>query len=285
VENPEYLEHSPTLKRKKTIVLLLFFICFMIWPPASYSSTVFNESVNDTLTVITYNIHHGRGIDGKINPQRIADVINQSGSDIAALQEVDINTSRSGNIDLLKILSDKTGLKHTSFGLNLEFEGGEYGNAILSRYPLENIKNHHFKNISGEQRGVLTAVIDIYGEDILLVNTHLDHTENNDSERVLYAEKIRDMIIPCSDEHAVIMAGDLNDGPDSDTYHIINRRLKDAWISAGSGDGFTIPVQNPERRIDYIFYSGNIKPVHAETIQTEASDHLPVVVKFMYGND
>jgi len=285
VENPEYLEHSPTLKRKKTIVLLLFFICFMIWFPASYGSTVFNESVNDTLTVITYNIHHGRGIDGEINIERIANVINKSKADIVALQEVDIHTARSGNIDIVQALSNKTGLKHTSFGLNLEFEGGTYGNAILSRYPIENNQNHHFKNISGEQRGVLTAVIDINNEDILFVNTHLDHTDSDESERVLYAEKIRDEIIPHYNQNTIILAGDLNDVPGSTTYHIINNCLQDAWARVGTGDGFTIPVQNAARRIDYIFYSGNIKPVYAETIQTEASDHLPVVVKFMYGND
>ena len=285
MENSGSLGENVLLGKNIKTALFLFLICFISWPSATNGFSLFAESINDTLTVITYNIHHGRGIDGNIDLNRIANVINQSKADIAALQEVDIKTERSGNIDILQILSEKTGLEHTAFGLNLEFDGGMYGNAILSKYPIETYQNHHYKNISDEQRGVLTAVIRVKEFPILFLNTHLDHTADDDSERVLYAEMIRDEIIPLFKDQSIILAGDLNDIPGSTTYQIINNQLHDSWILGKYEDGFTIPVKNPEKRIDYIFYSGNLKPIDAEVIRSKASDHLPVVVKFMYSND
>lgn len=286
MENPQvFLESSYLNKKKKRTVLFLFLICSTLLFSNADAISIPESDIEDTLIVITYNIHHGRGTDGKVDIDRIAELLIESKADIVALQEVDIHTERSGKIDIAKILSEKTGLKFTAFGKNLEFEGGEYGNAILSRYPIENEENIHFKNISGEQRGVQAAIIKIYQKSLLFLNTHLDHTENDDSERVLYTEKIRDEIIPFYDQQSIFLAGDLNDVPGSETYQIINRHLKDAWIEAGTGEGFTIPVQNPNRRIDYIFYSGNIIPKEAKVIQTGASDHLPLVVKFMFTND
>ena len=285
MENSSIFPKNLNLKKRNRTVLFLYLICLLTCSPTVYGFSIFEVDAKDTLKVMTFNIQHGRGMDNNVDVERIAYVLIEAGIDIAALQEVDIDTERSGRIDILQELSDKTGLKYAVFGKNLEFEGGEYGNAILSRYPIQNKQNIHFKNISGEQRGVLAAVIKIREHQILFLNTHLDHTINNDSERVLYAEKIRDEILPFYEESSILLAGDLNDVPGSRMYQIINMRLKDSWINAGSGNGFTIPVTEPDRRIDYIFYSGDIKPEDAEVIQTEASDHLPLVVKFMFIND
>jgi endonuclease/exonuclease/phosphatase family metal-dependent hydrolase len=285
VENSSLLNKIRLCKRKKINLFALIFLCIITGTSTVFGKSHTAGSSNIPLTIMTYNIHHGRGLDGEIDIDRIADVICQSQADIVALQEVDVNTKRSGNIDIVKVLSEKTGLLYTAFGQNLEFEGGKYGNAILSRYPLKNIENHHFENISGEQRGVLSATIDINNRDILFLNTHLDHTEDDDSERVLYTEKIRDHIISLYKNQTVILAGDFNDFPGSRMYQIVQSYMSDSWIQAGTGDGFTIPVNNPEKRIDYIFYSGELKPVTANVVQSIASDHLPVVVKFLFIND
>lgn len=244
------------------------------------------EEKDSSLTVITYNIHHAKGIDNNVDIQRIADVINQSNADIVALQEVDINTNRSGNIDMVAILSELTNLPFTTFGKNLNYEGGKYGNAILSKYPIKEINNFQFENISGEQRGILTGIISVNQSDILFLNTHLDHTGNDDSERILYINKIIEEIIPSySETKTILLAGDLNDIPGSKTYQKTSNVLKDAWKESGEGDGFTIPVKNSNRRIDYIFYSGNIESIKSTVLYSEASDHLPVVVRFMLSNE
>ena len=57
------------------------------------------ETMKDTITVLSYNIHHGEGLDGKLDLQRIADVVKRENPDVVAFQEVDVNVKRSGRID------------------------------------------------------------------------------------------------------------------------------------------------------------------------------------------
>ncbi len=87
-----------------------------------------------TLRIMTYNIHHCEGTDRQIDIERIAEIIRKSGCDLVALQEVDRRTTRSNQVDQLTELARLTGL-HPYFGKAIDFGGGEYGVAILSKYP------------------------------------------------------------------------------------------------------------------------------------------------------
>ena len=87
------------------------------------------------LGVLSYNIHHARGVDGQLNLARIANVILSVKPDLVALQEVDNKTNRTGKIDQAAELSRLTKMFYI-FGSNIEFQGGHYGNAILSRFPV-----------------------------------------------------------------------------------------------------------------------------------------------------
>ena len=93
------------------------------------------------LRILAYNIKHGRGNDGKVDLARTADVIRRLKPDVVALQEVDDKAERSGKVDEAKKLSELTGLKHHAFGKFFDFDGGEYGMAILSRFPLSDVTN------------------------------------------------------------------------------------------------------------------------------------------------
>src|SRR5512142_1551034 len=84
------------------------------------------------VTVLTYNIHHGEGTDGRIDLERIARVIRLVSPDLAALQEVDRRTTRSGGVDQLAELGRLTGMEPL-FGKTIPHQGGDYGNAVLSR--------------------------------------------------------------------------------------------------------------------------------------------------------
>ena len=112
------------------------------------------------LRVMTYNIHHAEGLDGKVDLERIANVIRQSNADIVALQEVDKNTRRTGGIDMPADLARLTGM-NVAFGANLDnFQGGQYGTAILSRFPFESYENHRLRQARRvKQRWVLQAVL------------------------------------------------------------------------------------------------------------------------------
>lgn len=253
--------------------MLLIFLLVLV------GSTHLLES-DDHLRVMTYNIHHGRAMDGELDLDQIARVILDANVSVVALQEVDIGVTRSEGRNLLSELAELTGLRHAVFGKNLDFQGGEYGNAILSAYPIAAYRNTHLRQLtSGEQRGVQEAVLDVNGTALVVLNTHLDHTQD-DSERLYSIRQLIDEILPLHATDCLILAGDINDIPGSNAYAKIKGELADAWSAAGEGPGFTFPADIPERRIDYIFHGPQLEPISAEVPSTEASDHRPLVVEF-----
>lgn len=226
------------------------------------------------LRALTFNIHHAEGVDGKLDVARIAQLIRDAKADVVALQEVDRGVERSGRRDLLKEIADLTGMAF-AFGKNLDHQGGDYGNALLTTRPIVSEGNKHLPNAdASEQRGVLQLVLDVDDTQVLVLATHLDH-RRDDAQRVTSARAILDMLTAWGPGPALAM-GDFNDVPGSRTYATLIAAFTDVWVAVGQGDGFTIPVEAPTRRIDWILVRG-LEPVRAEVLKTEASDHLPVV--------
>lgn len=226
------------------------------------------------LRVLTFNIHHAEGEDGRLDVARVAEVITRSGADVVALQEVDRGAERSGRRDLLKELADLTGMRY-AFGKNIDLQGGDYGNGLLTSRRIVSEGNRLLPNTNGgEQRGVLQVVIDVDGTPVLVLATHLDH-RRDDAQRVASAAAMLEMVKGWGDG-PVIALGDFNDVPGSATHKaLLAAPFTDVWGAVGQGDGFTIPVKAPDRRIDWILVRG-LEPVRAEVLKTDASDHLPV---------
>lgn len=88
-----------------------------------------------TLNIMSYNIHAGFDMFNKPSIPQIAQVIKQSGANIVALQEVDIFTKRNP-FDMPKNLSELTGMPYYSFEKTIDYQGGQYGICILSKYPI-----------------------------------------------------------------------------------------------------------------------------------------------------
>ena len=107
-------------------------ICVLAVLPASVAWA----ELPDEIRVLTYNIHHGEGVDGKFDLPRIADVIKLASPDLVALQEVDQGTARASGVDQPAELARLTGMK-VVFGRNIDFQGGGYGTAVLSRLPVK----------------------------------------------------------------------------------------------------------------------------------------------------
>lgn len=201
-----------------------------------------------TLRVLTYNIHHGEGVDGKLDLERIAQVMLSVKPDLIAVQEVDQKTSRTKNIDQAQKLAELTKM-HVVFGPNIEFGGGKYGNAILSRFPIVESKNQALPNHEmGEQRGALFAEIDLPGreENLIFISTHFDHRPD-DTERRASAEALNALTEKMS-EQPTILAGDLNDVIGSETLLILDK----SWTRTNLEPMPTIPVKKPTRQIDFI---------------------------------
>ncbi|MEK7669959.1 MAG: endonuclease/exonuclease/phosphatase family protein [Bacteroidota bacterium] len=239
------------------------------------------------LRVLTYNIHHGEDGDGNVDIDRIAKVILESKADLVALQEVDRGVERTKKIDTMTMLADLTGMTYT-FGKNLDYQGGDYGNGVLVRYPILGEKNLFLRsNQSSEQRGLLQLVIEVKGQEIVFMNTHLDD-KPDDAERMACVQEIK----TAAQQYAsrpVILCGDFNDIPASATIGKMKDTFDDSWDQIGAGEGNTYPASKPAKRLDYIFTKKNnlgsitslsLKPVSARVIAGDASDHLPLLVEF-----
>jgi endonuclease/exonuclease/phosphatase family metal-dependent hydrolase len=238
------------------------------------SSTLAAEPV--TLRVMSYNIHHGEGLDGKLDLARIAQVIIDAKADIVGLQEVDRGTERTQRRDLPAELAKLTGLT-VRFDRNIPHQGGDYGNAVLTRFPIKRATNTPLKSFAnGEQRGVQQLVLDIHGREILFLNTHLD-ARRDPTEREHSATELR-VLVQAAGAMPVILVGDFNAAPDAKSIAPLREVLADTWPAVNNDPGFTIPVKKPTRRIDYIWITpGAITPVSMAVPYSEASDHLPIV--------
>jgi endonuclease/exonuclease/phosphatase family metal-dependent hydrolase len=125
-------------------------------------------------------------------------------------------------------------------------------------------------------RGFLWALIDIGESDpLLVIVTHLHHLVPDTQVRQAQVPVILDF---WSGSGQTVIMGDLNAEPDSDEIKLIYESgLLDAWLEAGSGSGFTVDADDPNKRIDYIWISSDLETLEVKVIQTEASDHLPVI--------
>ena len=233
-----------------------------------------------TFRVMTYNIHHGEGLDGKVELRRIAKLIRHEGADIVALQEVDKGVERTRQRDLAAELATLTGLTCV-FSNNFNFQGGQYGNAVLTRFPVLTATNLHYQMLRpNEQRGLLQLLLEIHGRRLVFMTTHIDYRPD-DAERLMNIEQIGQVAKPYADQ-PVIVSGDFNATPGSRTHSNMKELFADSWELIGSGDGFTFPADSPRTRIDYLWVSRNtaIRPVRIWVPSSAASDHRPVVAEF-----
>lgn len=228
------------------------------------------------LRILTYNIHHGEGVDGRVDYERLARVIRSANPDLVALQEVGNRTTRSAGVDQAAKLGELSGM-HAIFGKAMDFQGGEFGEALLSRWPFVRTRNHPLRAGAGhEPRALLEGVISIEATDTQLrfYGTHLDHEET--AERVNQA---RTIVAAVGNDGAglMILCGDLNASPDSEPLAI----LKEQWTDATAlPDLLTFPSEKPLLQLDYILFRPRqaFRVVEVRILDERvASDHLPVL--------
>lgn len=258
--------------------LLLFLLPVMLGGACAHRPPA--DPAPATLTVMSYNIRHGRGLDGQVDLPRLAAVIREARADVVLLQEVDRGTERTDRRDLTAELAALTGM-HGVFSRNIPHQGGEYGNATLSRFPVVAWTNLHFRMLRpGEQRGLLQMTAEVPGHGrVQFWNTHIDYRPD-DAERLGNVAEINALLDRTADP--VILGGDFNDLPGSRVHAALGVRWQDGWLAAGEGDGFTFPADRPAKRIDYLWtpHGSPWRAVRAWVPVTEASDHRPVVVEF-----
>ncbi|WP_245247208.1 MULTISPECIES: endonuclease/exonuclease/phosphatase family protein [unclassified Paenibacillus] len=231
---------------------------------------------------MTFNMHHGQGMDGKVNLNRIAEVIEESEADLVGLNEVDrCYSKRSGFMDQLSWLADRLHMNACfAASLTLSAKGniraGQYGNALLSRFPVISLEQHVLGNVrSGlrEARVLLETIVQIHGHHIKLYVTHLSLNPIAHRQQVDFIVKTI-----MHDKQPVILMGDMNMRSGSKGWQKITKVLHDTCRLQYSYPCYTFPSIRPTIQLDYIFASKHFQITTAKVFKkkTIASDHLPL---------
>jgi endonuclease/exonuclease/phosphatase family metal-dependent hydrolase len=241
-----------------------------------------------TLRVMTFNLHHGEGADGKFDIDRIAEVINESDADVVALQEVDRGVPRSQSTDMMSKLSDLTGMTY-AFSTNGDQDGGVTGNGLLTRFPILEEKSMALDGSqAGREYAMMALILDVRGIEMVLINTGFSR-ESDDTTRITNVARIQSEVRKHGFVPAIV-CGSLNTDPSSRCIGVLAEDFQDCWSTAGTGAGFTYPSASAQHRMDYIFVSksqapadsktgrSSLKATNARVLATDGSDHLPVIV-------
>lgn len=224
-----------------------------------------------SLKVLCWNIHHGRGADDKVDLERIAAVIRGQEPDVVMLQEVDKNCTRTGKTDQPAELARLTGMKQV-FGKAMDFQGGEYGQALLSRFPLTDMKIHRLPG-EGEPRIAISAMVESPLGLVMIASLHLDHKDP--ATRDKQAEVASTALLQAT-TGPIVLAGDFNATADTKTLAVFKQ---DPWsVVEKEGPSATCPADNPKVEIDFTVIRG-LRVEKATTVLAEpvASDHRPIL--------
>jgi endonuclease/exonuclease/phosphatase family metal-dependent hydrolase len=217
--------------------------------------------------VMTYNIHQGFNAGQVPSLDMLVDVISREAPDVLVLQEVVRGWMIDEQHDALSVLSERLGMPYV-FGPNI---GDLYGNAILSRFPMTDVKRVHFA-VQPSAKHQPRGAVGVHIGDVLIVTTHLDEVEDSSAIR---QEQVRTILREWDGAQVAIIAGDMNAQPGD---------LEMALFSeAGYGDlaepaGPTTTMDDPPKRIDYIWGIGVIGSSPHTVMALGASDHRAVVV-------
>lgn len=236
---------------------------------------------------MSFNIRSCRPIGKEIaEVDSTAAAISRHHPDIVFLQEVDNGTKRSLRQDQTKLLAEKTGLLNYYFVKGISENGGEFGDAIITRFPITEKRGLLLPKIPVEGRYVEQRVLNIVtlklpsGANICAACSHFALTQEN---RILQANKV---IEELSSVHLpIIFAADLNAHPGSPTLTI----LESEFMRTCQTNCLTFPVPVPKTEIDFIMYksSTRINVISSKVCLNEiyASDHFPVIARIEIKNE
>lgn len=224
--------------------------------------------------VMSYNLHNGFNPSGRLDPDALAQTIQEANPEVVALQEVERGWLIDSKLDLLAYLSQRLQMPYI-FGPTAD---PVWGNAILSRYPIKEWGNAPLPpRTLLLKRGYMWARVDVgSGEELLFIATHYDHIDKDTEIR----QQQSPVIVKFWNERTrTIFLGDLNAHPDAKEIAMLrDGGLSDAFAASGWGTGFTFESMAPSRRIDYIWSSPDLTVRDFFIPNSAASDHLGIAV-------
>lgn len=266
---PRVPEIRPTVSRP---IRALLVIPLLLWavsrPPQAPTATGW------PIRVMSYNLHQGFATSGALDLEALARTIEDSGAEVVALQEVSRGWVINGSTDMLTWLSRRLRMA-VAWGPAADTV---WGNAVLSRRTIVASERIELpRGAVAMRRSALSAEIELGGRDrLLVIATHFHHVEGHSHIRVPQANALAEL---WKKRESAIVLGDFNATPEAQEMEVLRAAgLRDAFMLAGSGPGFTFSSDNPQRRIDYIWVSPDLLARDFRIMPGQASDHLGIVV-------
>jgi endonuclease/exonuclease/phosphatase family metal-dependent hydrolase len=273
------------------ILCLAVAACVSCATPQPTPSSPSSPQAAGQIRILVFNIHAGKDAAGASNLERVADLIRSTDADLALVQEVDRRTKRSGNVDQLDVVARRAGYSAV-FGRSLDYDGGQYGIAALSRagfvaHFTEPLPVRPLRSRAGgshEPRAALVVVARTGGGNLTALNTHLD-ASREEGYRLQEVDTVLKLVRSNQKSGLPAVAGgDFNAEPGSELYRrIVASGLRDAWTECGKGEGLTYPAEKPVKRIDYLFLADPLHCTDARVIETTISDHRPLLITIRQG--
>jgi len=237
--------------------------------------------MTNSIKVVTYNIHKCRGLDRRVQPARIVEVLREIDADVIALQEV-LSVHGKGVEDQAQFIAGELGF-YSHLGENRTLHGGAYGNLLLSRFPLGVRKNHDITTPGRERRGCLRVDIDLGMTTLHVFNVHLG---TSFFERRQQAKKLISSAILNEPKllGARIVLGDFNEWTHGHASQLLSHHFHSIDIRAHLGRSRTYPGLFPLLHLDHIYFDRAFNmsrlTLHRSRAALIASDHLPLVAEF-----
>lgn len=260
--------YSPALLAASLLIIPLALL-----PSWKYLIPYLRAQGADTVRVMDYNLHDAVNTDGRVDPEALAQAIEQSGAEIVGLQEISRGWLVWGGMDMLTWLSQRLDMPYV-WGPTAD---EQWGNAILSRYPINKVE---FYDLPPEDvlllRGFIWAEIDIDGTTLTVIDTHYSERDDQDEIRAIQSSAI---LSTWNNQPATVIMGDLNSLPDSQAVTLmLDAGLIDISREIGQQPTFTYSSFHPDHQIDYIFVTPDLGFSDFVIPDTQASDHLPLAV-------
>lgn len=247
--------------------------------PATAAWQVYHSVVTlaprTTLRIVTYNIHRSRGMDRRTRPARVAEVLRHVDADVIALQEV-IGAGPHGGSHIEEI-GAALGMGWV-MAPTRQLRGHQFGNVVLSRFPITTHNQHDLTYKSCEERSMQRVDIDVNGHTLHVYNVHLGTAI---LERRHQAQRLATIV---SDRHVTgpkIVLGDFNEWMRGLTTTMLSSRLKSVDLQQFMKRRRHYPGLFPILHLDHIYYDGPLEIVHIEVLRNRlslvASDHLPLI--------
>jgi endonuclease/exonuclease/phosphatase family metal-dependent hydrolase len=233
--------------------------------------------------VATYNTHKGRGIDGRIRPSRVADVLREFDADVIALQEVVSLTGGRREQNQAQYLADTVGFEFR-IGETRKLRGAAYGNVVLSRFPVKQVEIYDLTASRREARGCIRCDVEVApGKIVHVFNIHLG-TGYLERRRQAHMLMSREVLLASSLKHPRLLLGDFNEWTTGLVSRMLQAEFESVDIQLHLNRRRTYPGVLPFMHLDHMYFDRHLVleefSLHRSRKALLASDHLPLLAGF-----